>query len=265
MKKRKVSPGLIFIIALAVLICGVVIVQGLQRYTAIERVKREISEKRSEGGPMYLYFVPDGMKTDKKFQGLIVEQVQELCQNKEYFLLCCFLNEMEDEEMYFSSVEEFLSNYINSSGDIADSIELITELGRYGSFDFYTTSLVLNKNNGVLAEYFNAQGVKPITFTEGEGYYADRKNEASSSRVGIEGSNLYNAVNVVYMGDFAKYTRSGVRLNNYYEEESYSSEEYSFRDHSIHFDPTTGECVWAGDYLFLFDSNGNLLDFEEVS
>ena len=131
-------------------------------------------------------------------------------------------------------------------------------------------------------------GINSITLTPGKGYYADRKDYSYSHDVGIEGTPLYDAGSVVYMGDFMIEDKWGVHLNKYYEETEYRSKTIYFRDYPINFDwyntagtgaaapqfPETDiilekfinndKLVWSGDYLFLFSDDGVLIDWCEL-
>lgn len=213
--------------------------------------------------------VGDRLASDTQYQSSLAGQIQELHQNKQYGALFTFLNALELNEVYSSSLVTALNDCLDSCKTIEDAWQLRSELY---TLDYYNESLKLNKNTGVVAAYLNEHGVNPITFTEGEGYYAGEANSSWDKRVGISGSKLHNAKETTYMGDFKCVYKHGTNLNyDTYTEESYAHRQYYFRDNAITFYPDDGECVWSGDYLFCFapedswfDSEGDLRDFTKL-
>ena len=209
------------------------------------------------------------LASDEAYQQFLVDQIHELCQGKEYDCLKYFLRESEEINIKSELISDTLADCLAS----CKTIEGAWELSQVAiGLDYYDKSLSLNKNNGIVAAYINEHGVNPITFTEGEGYYAGEANSSWDKRVGISGSKLHNAKETTYMGDFECVYKHGTNLNyDTYTEESYAHRQYYFRDNAITFYPDDGECVWSGDYLFCFapedswfDSEGDLRDFTKL-
>jgi hypothetical protein len=117
----------------------------------------------------------------------------------------------------------------------------------------------------VVAEYINANGTRSFTTVPGEGYYAEYEDTHSKDVIGLPNSPLYDSNSTTYFGDFKCRSWEGVRLNEYFQEVSYGGTAYSFRENAIHFDPTLGECVWSGEYLFCFDKNGAVIGYERIT
>lgn len=269
------------------------------RNSCMRSIEEVISNYRSGEGSSINIGFPDSLPEDTKFEKFLLTQAQEMCQNDELELLISYLNALERRNYESAAITETADNYFLAKAqktcqarDLTSLIELLSALDDFdytspsitamvtdyfstaesieealeikNRLEWYGYDFNLNRNSGVLASYIKERGTNPITKSPRSGYYADKKDTSWKNVIGLEGSPLYDAGSITYKGDF-KYIQSwGVDLNKWYKEESYSESEYYFRDQKIYFSPDKGECVWAGDYLFCFDSNGELVDYVTV-
>lgn len=227
----------------------------------IADIKDEIAAYRSRESFMISFIVIDGVK-DQIFEDFLVTQVQEMCQNREISLLIEFLQELEFEKCYYESIVQVVNDWLVSLGDIEAAFDVVAKMDI--PLDYYKAELKLNRTSGLIGEYIGKNGTKPITFTPGEGYYANEQDSTSKDVVGLPDSPLYDAEEETHFGDFMLVHEYGVTLNAYYEETYYSREKFYFRDTALLFSPYDGECVWSGDYLFCFDSSGLLIGFSKI-
>lgn len=269
------------------------------RNMIISDIKTNISEYRNGEGQSIFFLIYDDFLDDAKLEEFILTQAQEMCENDERILLRKYLEQLEKEdydtssvtkviddyflaeaeEAYqsgnisaltsmiskdltsaaaFSQIMDMVNEYCVSVDNIEEALELHNSLKRYDQF------VPLNRNSSAIATYIEKNGTNPVTKTPGEGYYADKEDKYHKTTIGIEGSPLYDSTGYTYMGDFKCVKKSGVELNKSYEETSYSKYSYYFRDQKINFSPDDGECVWSGEYLFCFASDGELIGYATI-
>ena len=244
----------------------------------IKKTQERIAEFR-ENETDSKYFLPiyifDEYHTDEKFITFLCSEIQIMCQNSEYSLLHNFVydiminNDIVNIEIIDTLVHCFESaSSLEQAFGIRDAFEPVGS--RWSSDTFYywdkiQPKMVLARNTTVLAEYLETNNARSFTMIPGEGYYAEFEDTSSKDVIGLPNSPLYDSESITYFGDFKCRSWHGVKLNEYFEEVSYGGSVYYFRDNAIHFDPTKGECVWSGEYLFCFDTNGTLIGYELIT
>lgn len=229
------------------------------RNSTINDIDQAISEYRSGKKEYIMLIYLKKFNDDPKFQDFINSKAEEMIANKEVDLLSDFLSELEDNDYYSDSIVKLVNNYFNSCSSLEELLYFAKKVGAY-DIEYYNKELPsINKNTKFVADYINTNGTKTISKNAGTGYYANYENESYYKVIGIEGSPLYDAKTVTYFGDFKQVRKYGVALNEYYEEEAYSSTEWFFKDINTGFNPLNGSCIWSGDYLFSFSSTGDLL------
>ena len=216
------------------------------------------------------WFIPDDLMEDAEYQKFLVETVNELFDSKENRILYALLRAIEYDTQYNSQERgmyryllDAVTNNFNAVTNPEDAIEILDELQ---TLEYFNSGLILSLDSDVISSYISENGTNSFITTPGKGFYANEEDSSSHKQIGITGSNLYEAESATYLGDFKISHSSGVRLNrSTYKEESYSNETYAFRGNSISFNPSDGNCIWSGEYLFCFDSDGILLGFEKLS
>lgn len=227
------------------------------RNKEISKIKAGISDYRS-GKSSLDFRMPYTLTEDAKFAEFLLTQTQEMCENDESKLLCEFLKILANREYHSSAITEAVNEYILSVNSVDEALELGLILQQFDK------SASLNRYYGVMASYIKEKGVNPITTIHGKGYYADKKDSYSKETIGLSNSPLYRAERVTYKGDFEYIKVWGVRLDDYYQEESYSSSSLYFRGKRLSSLPDLNSCVWSGDYLFVFSTGGELLECVNV-
>lgn len=260
-KKKKLILAVVAVIAAAALIFVVVWnATADARFIAgeIKDLQEEIQDCREEGGYFHFFFWEENLKNEK-YVAAIVEQVEEICANGEADLLAKVLSALEEDDAKLTVVRDAVENAFQSMPSLEQALTTLEEME---GLEYYNKNLSLTRESPVVADYIQTNGTREFTTTPGTGYYANEEDSSSHNRVGIEGSALYDAESITHKGDFKTVHKSGVKLNSYYEEVSYSQENYYFRGEYLGFDPFQGECVWSGDYLFCFGAqSGELLGF----
>lgn len=214
------------------------------------------------------FYIPDDLYHDPIYREFLNGKIQELFEQKDYRTLCALLKLLEEDLAhtsyflpYITEFRENLTESFNAHPSIEDKLALIKAAER---LEFCNANLKLTRDS--LASYIDEHGENPIHTTPGMGgYYDGLEDEHTSEKHGIEGSALYDADDITYMGDFMKMYSHGVRLNSFYEETSYSSTVYLFKGQPIEFSPVELSCVYSGDYLFGFDEAGNLAGYENLT
>ena len=279
---KKIYLALI-ITALACIIaltaCGAEAAATRYRNEKMAEIQEQI-DARLENSELYDFSFSgiNELAADPVFVDFLAAQAKELCLNGKITVLYYFLDELEDRFPYSEAIDNALKESFLSLDDLDYAFSLIDRFERRKTYNF---NGLVNRAEGVVAEYIRANGTNPITFTPGEGYYADCEDKSSYHEVGLEGSPLYDARNTVFRGDFKAVTEWGVDLNQYYEETPYGELYVYFRDNLISFDITGGamvsfqdlafeyivgnnEFVWSGDYLFYFSANGAFIGYCEI-
>lgn len=238
----------------------------------IEHIEQQIAEIRAGERGYYQFqtWIYSEERKSEKFEEFLVTQIEEICRNEEIALLDAFLEELENDEYYSEEVRNAASAI--QCSNVENTLSLLKLFGKHSSDGFYELHFEINRNSDAIASYIKDNGVNQISYTPGEGYYADKSDSSQYNTVGIAGSPLYDSSGTKYLGDFKRLRTSGVKLNSLYEEESYSSAYYSFRGERIKFfddessawQPVEGECVWSGDYLFCFSSTGELIGYADL-
>lgn len=244
----------------------------------MKEISEDIAENRAENDNFFYFFhffISDETANNTAFQDFLIEQVQEMYQNKEYKMLRSFLGCLEKNDVYCERLLETVNNCFQASGDIEEALSVFLDLSYR---DYYNVNMGLNRNSPLIAAYIDANGTNNISTTEGEGYYANEKNTYEKEIIGLPNSPLYDARKVIFFGDYKIEQEYGVELNAFYEETNYSRETYFFRNNAIkflfedniHFLYDEGskkmimnnaDAVWSGDYWFCFDSAGNLIAY----
>ncbi len=264
-KKIIIVAVIVAIIAIAFFATG----PARDRKREMNDIENELAAYRS-GESNSLIILCDRWMTDTRFQEFITDKVQEMFDNKEYKLLRDFLHVLYNKrEPTYDFLKDAVTNCFNGISDIDVALDAYDQLKYDKDIDYdllgdYTEGIALSAKTGILGDYINKNGINSITMRRRGGYYADKENEHTSSRVGLSNSPLYDAYTAEYFGDFCYKEKSGVKLNSFYEETSYSEKHYFFRDEGIPFSPYDGECIWSGSYLFLLDDNKNLIDLTQV-
>lgn len=262
-KKKKIFIilGIIAVVVVAFLIYWKATEHDRYIKSEMNNVLQEISDYRS-GESSYLYLWLDSSALeDPNFLGFLVEQASNMIENDEYRLLDEFLGQLEGHDVYISEIRDTVTNSFESVDNLEDAFK-IKETLKY--LDYYNANLNINRDSTLIATYIESNGIEEITTTPGTGFYANEENRSSSHKVGLSNSPLYDDESITYHGDFMIRRKHGVKLNSYYEETSYSDTSGCFRDNYIDFSPDDGECIYSGDYLFCFASNGTLIDFAEI-
>ena len=271
-RKHKMLVAIISILLIGALIFGI-----YWQVTAPDRRKKGYMDSCDSalngvrtGDALYIsWFLPDDLIADAEMQAFLVEKIDEMFENKEFPLLYKFLRAIETDTQY-DSKERGMYSYLKDA--VTENFEALTTpedalrvVNEMKVLEYFDSELVLSKDSGVIAAYIADNGINTFTTTPGEGYYADKEDDSSSKRIGIEGSKLRESKSVTHKGDFRIVHESGVRLNRTtYKEQSYSRSNYYFRDNAISFSPDAGECIWSGEYLFCFDFDGRLMNFDKV-
>ena len=161
----------------------------------------------------------------------------------------------------YTDSPELIEHYVAQTKDMDAALQVLSLTGYLCTH----SCRALNRNTGIMEQYLLEHGTNQITLTPGKGYYAGKKDEATHTVIGITGSPLYDDVVITYLGDFKCVYKSGVTLNNIYQETHYSNCYYYFREVSIVFDPKENTYIWSGDYVFCFSSTGDLIDYSKVN
>lgn len=232
----------------------------------IEEIQKDVDRVRSgEWNSFTFYIWKDGTYAqDPRFDDYLASVVTELLEAREATVAYDFLWRLEKNEYRSDNIRAALDAAFAASEDIDFVLDFVDALpGR--ELKFYTKNFELNRDTGLIATYIEEHGTQSFSTTQGEGYYADEEDYRSKDVVGLPTSPLYDAESITYTGDFKCINRYGVRLNSYYEETSYSSYTYYFRDIYIDFNPYEGITVWSGSYLFCFDhQTGDLIGFTNL-
>ena len=230
--------------------------RGIKRN--IEYVQEEILNYRSGESSNIDFLVSSDAMVDSTYIDFLSTQISEMIDNAEYELLGEFLEELENENAYISELKDDVINLFNSVAEVAFAI-------KDKELDYYNVDFDLSRDSSIVATYIESNGIEKISTTPGTGYYADEIDKSNYHRVGLERSPLYEATSTTYRGDFEIRSEYGVKLNSLYEETSYSHTAYSFRGNDISFSPDDGECIYSGDYLFCFSSDGTLIDLSKIN
>ena len=262
----------IIIIVSALLVCALVFAiywkaTENERYIKGEMkdIQEQVSEFRAgEKDSFHIYFL-DYVAEDPGMEELLISLVKEMCENREGTMLLKFLEELEYTDYHSEALAVVLSENLGTSGDMDFVLGILDSYTFKSTLEYYNNKVSINRNSGAIALYIEEHGTQSFTTTPGEGYYADEEDGTTKEVIGIEGSNLHDSVSLTNYGDFQLRHSYGVRLNwSTYKEESYSFAGYYFRGDQLSFDPSCGECVWSGGYLFCFDVNGTLLGFDKL-
>lgn len=224
-------------------------------------VLEEISDYHNGDFHISLYF-GDSALEDPEFISFLSAQIAKMFENGEYSLLKKFLSEMEHDDTKISEILDVVTKQYESVTNLDVALQIKSELEL---LEYYNANLKLIRSSGLVVSYIDANGIEEITTTPGTGFYANEKDTSYRDTVGVSGSPLYDAERTTYRGDFAIKTEYGVELNSQYKETSYSFSYYYFRDHGIPFSPDDGECIYSGDYLFCFASNGTLIGYRMIN
>lgn len=279
---KKVYLTLVIVVLtcmIALTACGSEAAEVRYRNEKMTEIQEQIDARR-ENSELYDFSFSGiyELAEDPVFVDFLATQAKELCLNEKITVLYYFLDELEDRFPYSEAIDNALKESFLSLDDLDYAFSLIDRLERR---KFYNFNGLIDRDEGLLAEYIRANGTNPITFTPGKGYYADCEDKSYRHEVGFEGSPLYDASNTVFRGDFKVVIEWGVDLNQYYEETPYGELYVYFRDNLISFDITGGamvsfqdlafeyiigdnEFVWSGNYLFYFSADGSFIGYCEI-
>lgn len=237
---------------------------GKIRFTnkEMKNTTKQVELYRSGERDYFDFSFYDYVAEDPRVEKMVISLVAEMCDNGETEMLMEFIDRLVFTEFYSPAVLSTLEEKIIAS----DNIDFMLQMRDFASEgDFYFPVVPVLRDSGTVYNYIQEHGIKEITMTPGEGYYADMENTSSTEVIGLEDSPLYSSHSVGYFGDFARGSSDGVHLDFNYEEQEYGSTRYYFRDQTIPFDPfDQGEVVWSGDYLFDFHSNGYLNTYAKI-
>lgn len=234
------------------------------RKELMTEISEELAENYSDSSPSLYFYYDDVWNTDEEFNDFLVTQVQDLITNKNPRLLLEFLENLEDQDTFNPEIVSLITN----SGTTTENMEFLLGVFNYlpySELEYYNQCFVFNRNSGMLGQFISQNGIKPITYTAGEGYYADKTNSSKKANGDNYASFIVRGTeSISYFGDFKVEHNQGLRLDQYYQEENYSYNTYYFRDKLMYnFSPYDGECVWSGTYLFCFAPDGTLLNFAD--
>ena len=255
---------------LIVFACSVGSISNSKEYRQeVKDLKHEIDQCRKSGSYWLFgnYSIDYHVKDEPKFHEFLTEQAQEMLENGELELFSYYIKMLEVNNASYRNLEG-INNAIQERFSAPDSLNDAFLLFRYFELrevKYYNKQLILSQNTGCLAAYIEANGTKEFTVTPGEGFYANEENYATKDIIGNPDSPLYAAVSVTHHGDFKLEVEHGVQLNSFYQEEAYSREKYYFLGERVPFGPRDGQIVWSGDYLFCFDTEGNMKDYHRFT
>lgn len=260
-KKILVIIGVIAVLVVAFLIYWKATEHDRYIRNEMDDVLEEISDYRSGEDTYFSIWIGSSALEDQTFVDFLSTQASDMIANGEYGLLDEFLGELEYSDAYIREIRDNITASFESVDNLEDAFKIKKELAY---LDYYNANLNFNRSSPLIASYIESNGIEEITTTPGTGFYANEEDSSSSHTVGLPTSPLYDAESTTYKGDFAIEREYGVKLNSYYEETSYSRTYCRFRGVGIGFSPDDGECIYSGDYLFCFASNGSLIDYAEI-
>ncbi len=227
------------------------------REQKMEEIDEQLKKCSQEDRTSFYEYIPEELTNDAIFLDFIVDKIQEIYDRHEmqqygWFFVGEMLEEGLDEHIIIDAVIDGFQNLtsIEEALEVRDCFDYREEI---------YSRMPITKQTLMISSYIEEHGTRPLTTTPGEGYYADKKDKVDRNNHGLSGSPLYDSNSISYEGDFKIACSYGVRLNGYYQEESYSMTYYYFRDEMIDFPPSSGDLVWSGEYLFCFDKDGTLL------
>lgn len=189
------------------------------------------------------------------------EQVSEMLNNGEYYLLDELLDSLENKKTYIPEIQDKVTDTFKTIPDFETAEDMIRILC---FLDYYNQELYLTRNSPPITSYIEANGINEISTTPGTGYYGTKEDYSFRNTIGLPNSPLYDAGHIKYQGDFEFRHEWGVELNSWYEETRYDRTIVSFRDNTIDFSPDDGECIYSGDYLFCFSLDGKLFSYDRI-
>lgn len=258
---KKISMGICLAAVCSIILsgCGA----SRNRDDAMEKVTDAIQSYRESASSLKSISLDlsNDVKNDEKFKGFLVEQIADICLNDEFELLGNFLRTLEREDIQDDDIQAVVTDGFEATENteaVLDSYEIFNGLVYYKRPEF-------TKDSPLILEFLSENSYEVTTADKSEGYYANKESESTHKRVGIEGSALHDDTSMVYYGDFAVYTESGVDLDrSSYTEEKYSRDKYYFRGEELSFNPIKGFCLLSGDYLMHFNSSGILENVAKV-
>ena len=244
--KKKILIRISVICAIGLLLCLLsIIIYNIQEDQETKENMLEAMECWAEGEEYHgdcLEYWKDIKYTE--IEEKAIEIVKEIKSEPEKFIF--FLNELEDKEFTKQSIQNEI-NKLSLSFEEKISLQLSANLWYY-QLPEITKSEVM--------AYVKQKGSKELHLKSGEGGFYDGEEDTSSRKtVGIKGSPLYDAKSTSYFGDFKCERKYGVKLNSYYQEQSYSYTDYYFKNQLIEFDPRNYDCYYVGKYLFAVGSS----------
>lgn len=261
--------GVIVMLVVAFLICW----KATEHDRYIEREKNKVLQEISRPDIFFFLRIDSLALQDPNFIDFLVEQAYNMFENDEpnYDYIRWFLGSLEFSGAYINEIQDAFTNLSKRENiDLEDAFKLKEQ---FNDLHYYTIDLNFNRDSTLVAAYVEFNGIEKITTTPGTGFYADKENEYSRRTIGLPNSPLYEVREILYKGDFMVSKGHGRELklhtdagygNGYYEEEDYSYTHYAFRDNSIDFNFNDGECIYSGDYLFCFASDGALINYAKI-
>ncbi len=263
--KRKIIIISSAVIVLTLMIIGFSIYWNAtedDRYikSEMEYVLEQVEAYRSGENSDIEFYVASSVLDDWEFIDFLSVQASEMIDNGEYDLLFEFLTELRRNDACISEIQDNVKNMFESIEDL----EIALEIKEKYSVDYYEPVLSFRRDSKLFSSYIKSNGIEEITTTPGTGFYANEKDDISTDWIGLEGSPIHDSKSLTYMGDFKILEEYGVTLDKYYNETYYSYDNYYFCDQPIDFSPMDGECIYSGNYLFCFDSDGTLIGCEKI-
>lgn len=267
--KKKMIFAFVVVVLLGIFgtFCWKFIKLELLRKDTIETIEAQVVDFRNGDLFFFDFQINSKFMENTEFQDFLVDQVDTMYKNKEYKLLDGFLCEIEQNNLHCP----FLLDAVTTGYLQAQTIEEAYDIWHTLFFrEYYSSKISLAKESPLISSYLSKNGIKDISLTPGEGYYAnekDDKNYNGDYYTHDDGETVYLYIQeeTIYKGDFKCHRVSGDRLNDSDDVTHYNRSEYYFREIEIPFFPEDdAEIIWSGDYLFYFSSYGDLVSFVKI-
>lgn len=144
MNKKVIVPlAVLCIFVLVLVIAGPATRDARYRNSEIKEITEQIAEMRAGNRSVLTFYLLDELAYDEKFQDFLVEQVQEMYQNKEHELLDAFLYRLEYSDIHCSKVLDALDNCLIASDNLTDPLFAIRDY--LWTFDYYGEHSFISK------------------------------------------------------------------------------------------------------------------------
>ena len=196
-----------------------------------------------KGTEVPYWFDVENKKSVEKKAAKIVRELKSDPENMIYFL-----NQLEDH--WYKDIDLIEKELQDLDCSFDEKLQLASYQAKHGGVFYYDLPQVTKTE---LMNYINKTGQNKLHMEKGTGGYYDSKEDYyNRDEVGLKGSPIYDSNSIEYYGDFKTERSYGVRLDKYYQEESYSYSSHYYKEYQIYFYPLNSECYLSGDYLFAF-------------